>query len=224
MSFYVHVADVNASGNIPDDLAQMAASLADQANTLEKQGQTDKAQRMRQQVEECRHWRAVEMTINTAEVAVVGISSLSLEEAPKGASIWMMGSVDGKVAEGVVPSSVNLIHDGFLLAAVRPSFCRQLPNVQGAGKTFLQFIGVVTGTHPLRLDINGASVQVDNPLNKQLYQREKLSIDALHPGERVRVRASLTNETQIGKFSRVVVLPKGTESESPLNAAEQIGF
>lgn len=212
IAFAVHVSDPNAPGNMPEELAQQATTLADEAAQLEQKGQIATAQRLRKHIEEIRHWRAVEATIPLAGIRVYSANHYPLDSAPQGLVLRVMVSVENPLSSVALPSVVTLNKDATVVMDKHPHpLIRQMPAVPGARKTFFQLVGVVKSVQPLVLDINGLTVQVDNPQNHQFVQQQPISFEDIRPGQKVSASVIMDGELTIGQIRSLTIQPADTK-------------
>jgi hypothetical protein len=217
VAFSVRVSDVNAPGEMPAEMAQNAATLSDQADRLEKRGKTEEARKLRQQVEEYRHWRVLNVNV-APETPLIGVSRLPLANVAKGAMLRLMVSVEGTAAQ--LPATVTLTHDAIQLGERTQPLVRPLPRVRGVNKTFFLVVGKVGTASPLTLEVNGQNVRVENPNDFAFIRQERLTLNQLQPGRRVVARARMRTEMEVARLHRLIVLL--TNMDTPLAPEDDI--
>ncbi|HEY3378782.1 MAG TPA: hypothetical protein VGL77_14945 [Armatimonadota bacterium] len=222
----LHVTNGNAPGKMPAEMAQQAATLADQADQIEAQananavrlmqeGHTDRAtavrqrtadlvSRLRRKVEEFRHWRATEITLSTA-TPLIGVTRTPLSQVTTGTLLRLLVSTDTPPANGSLPGAVTLAKDALQIFRRNQAGYRPLASVRGVQRGFYDLNGEVTSANPLVVTVNGQSVRVDNPANQGLIQQQLLSMRNLQANMRIFARAALTGETQVGTVQRLLV-------------------
>ncbi|MHB9134484.1 MAG: hypothetical protein ACYDBB_25715 [Armatimonadota bacterium] len=212
LAFYKHVSSPDAPGKVPDEMAQKAATLIANAKRLERDGKTDDAQRQRRIAAELLSWREIQQVITGSQrIPVTGLRIGPISQIEKGAMIRVEVVAEGTVSRDQLPQRVVLFRDAEQVGEQIPAKVIRQQADPKANRTFLMLIGQVTDIQPLKLKVNGQSVQVDTPQHLRYLYRVPITARDIQPGQRVTAIVQMRNETAIENVKRLTVLFPGTE-------------
>lgn len=231
VSLAVRIDDANAPGKIPELIARMAAQLAasidrmtQQIALLEEQGRDVEAEklanflpRLREKVDETRHWRDIE-TVTAPDTQIHGWLKSPVATIPAGTMVRFLGSVDGKVDPAVKPEEVALVTDinkvemprtPENMLPIKPP--PVMPDTRGkhgdppAQKTFFFVVGRIATVDPFVVRVNGADVRVINPAKRMYLHREALALKDLQPNSLIRYAEIESDGKTVTRVKSIVV-------------------
>jgi hypothetical protein len=206
----VQVSDPNAAGKVPDELAQKAAALAQEADRAAAEGKAVRAQMLRQQVAKLLSWREVETTItpDADRVSVHALRRVAASTIKEGMRITFNARFDGMLTAEQMPARVTQTSDARILNNDEgTTFVRIVGKpMPQTNTTFLEVTGLVTGINPLVVSVNDTSIQVGD--NERYSAQQITPIDGreVQPGQRIYAQVQLKNETTITRVHRVVII------------------
>lgn len=219
LALYMRVPRSDEPGQVPDEMARQAASLSEQVTLLERQEKFDAAQRLRRQVEELLCWREIEQVMTNVDGrAVIGLRRASFDDIRKGMRLRCVAGVNGRVAANAVPERMTLAKDAVQTPGRPQPMLRRVNGAIELPRTFFEFVGDVTGTNPLVVQIGEYSVQLDTPPEFGFLQAVPQDLRELQPGMRVLARMTFNPAAHTRTVQRLAVMLY--RAEMPFAAGE----
>jgi len=219
LMLYVHAPSADASGKVPDELAQQAARLIAQANELERRRKSPRlVQQLREQADELQRWREIEYNLTaTANIPIIGIQRLPLSAVPLGIRVRLSAFAEGAVQDNQIPERLTLNSNLTQVGAHVKDQYKRLPQPARLRNTFFELVGEVVNVTPLTLRIDDRNVEIlPNPTTQHLFSKQLPgTIQDLQPGRDIFVRAQMGNWSEIDRITRVLLPLDGRQPPSP---------
>lgn len=202
------VDDPNTPGKVPDELAQKAAQLSDELKQAEKNGNEQRAARLRRLIAELLCWREVQRTITPADrVILVGTRRVPMKALAAGMRVGLALRVEAALPDGQVPPNATLIGDVAILNGLETkTFVRRQGVMPNKPVTFLHVVGYVVNTQPLTVRVQNALIKVDVAPQFNALQNVAITAKELQPGQSVFAQVQLRNGAEVTRVNYINAL------------------